>query len=71
MQKLIEYIGMQEKMIMIPNGIDVNHFKNAVPVERKLLNNRLSEDFIVTMVAGLGRKDQDTLIKSLPDLPKT
>lgn len=72
MQKLIEYIGMQEKMIMIPNGIDVNHFKNAVPVERKLLNNRLSEeDFIVTMVAGFREeKDQDTLIKSLPDLPK-
>lgn len=72
MQKLIEYIGMQEKMIMIPNGIDVNHFKNAEPVERKLLNNRLSEeDFIVTMVAGFREeKDQDTLIKSLPDLPK-
>ncbi len=72
MQKLIEYIGMQEKMILIPNGIDVNHFKNAVPVERKLLNNRLSEeDFIVTMVAGFREeKDQDTLIKSLPDLPK-
>jgi len=73
MQKLIEYIGMQEKMIMIPNGIDVNHFKNAEPVERKLLNNRLSEeDFIVTMVAGFREeKDQDTLIKALSNLPQS
>ena len=73
MQKLIEYIGMQEKMIMIQNGIDVSYFKNAVPVERKLLNNRLSEeDFIVTMVAGLREeKDQDTLIKALPNLPQS
>jgi glycosyltransferase involved in cell wall biosynthesis len=73
MQKLIEYIGMQEKMILISNGIDVNHFKNAVPVERKLLNNKLNEeDFIVTMVAGFReQKDQDTLIKALPDLPQS
>lgn len=70
---LIEYIGMQEKMITIPNGVDISHFKNAEPIELKSLNNKISEeDFIITMVGGFREeKDQDTLIKSLLNLPKS
>lgn len=72
-QKFTDYIGMQEKIITIPNGIDIIHFENAEAVERKFLSNKLSkEDFIVTMVAGFReQKDQDTLIKALTNLPKS
>ena len=71
--QFIEYLGIREKVFTIPNGIDIDYFKNAIPIERKSLDDRLNNnDFIITMVAGFReQKDQDTLIKALPDLPKS
>jgi len=69
--QFIEYLGIREKVFTIPNGIDIDYFKNAIPIERKSLDDRLNNnDFIITMVAGFReQKDQDTLIKAIRYLP--
>jgi glycosyltransferase involved in cell wall biosynthesis len=63
---LKEYLGAKYSIMTIANGVDVSKFRNAVPID----NIRQDDEVIITMVAGFRvGKDQDTLIKSLTELP--
>lgn len=66
-QNLIDFIGRNEKVKTIFNGINIDKFINAVRLE----SERNMNDVILCMVAGFReQKDQDTLIRSLKYLPK-
>jgi len=62
----------KEKTVVIENGIELERYKNASSIEKKLLNNRISEkDIIILMVAAMReQKDQETLIRASKLLPK-
>lgn len=66
---LREYLGCDEtekKYLTIYNGVDVNKFANAQP-----LQGFHAEKKIITMVAGFRyQKDQDTLIRAMQHLPR-
>lgn len=65
-QILCNYLKITDNVVVINNGIDVDAIKHALPLE----NEKLSRQFVVTMVAGFREaKDQDTLVRSLTSLP--
>lgn len=65
---LVDYLGEKEessKTVTIYNGIDVDRFFRATPV-----NGMKSDKFIILMVAAFRKqKDQDTLVKCMKYLP--
>lgn len=60
------------KIEVIENGIDINQYAEALPIERAQLCERLGEDEkIVLMVAAMReQKDHETLIRASKLLPK-
>lgn len=63
---LRDYIGQDENVSVVYNGVDVEAFHNAKPI-----NVEKSGKFIIVMVASFHwQKDQDTLIRTLAMLPK-
>lgn len=59
------YIGDSYPIVTVMNGIDVNRFSSAIPI-----NLGLSDYKVITMVAGFRyEKDQPTVIRSLKYLP--
>ena len=67
-ENLQEYIGSNYPIITIYNGIDIQKFMHATPLNRDSLG--LKDNFIICMVAGFRpQKDQDTLIRAMKRLP--
>lgn len=67
-ENLQEYIGSNYPIKTIYNGIDIQKFMHATPLNRDSL--KLKDNFIICMVAGFRpQKDQDTLIKAMKRLP--
>lgn len=74
---LIEWLKPQTELLskfkIIENGIEVNKFKDAIPLERKLIDLNLElckEDKIICMTGSFTRqKDQMTILKALLNLP--
>lgn len=67
-ENLQEYIGSNYPIKTIYNGIDIQKFTHATPLNRESLG--LKDNFIICMVAGFRpQKDQDTLIKAMKRLP--
>lgn len=69
-QKLRSYLhksnGKKDNICTINNGVDVEAFHNAKPIEELKTNK-----FVAVMVAGFREaKDQDTLVKAIAKLPK-
>lgn len=65
-ENLRDYIGQDENISVVYNGVDVEAFQNALPI-----NIEKSGKFIIVMVASFHwQKDQDTLIRALSMLPK-
>ena len=66
-QNLSDFIGSNEKVKTIFNGINIDLFLNAAHLKYE----RNTDEIILCMVAGFrDQKDQDTLIRSLKYLPK-
>lgn len=67
-ENLQEYIGSNYPIKTIYNGIDIQKFTHATPLNRDSLG--LKDNFIICMVAGFRpQKDQDTLIRAMKRLP--
>lgn len=67
-ENLQEYIGSNYPIKTIYNGIDIQRFMHATPLNRAPLG--LKDNFIICMVAGFRpQKDQDTLIRAMKRLP--
>jgi glycosyltransferase involved in cell wall biosynthesis len=67
-ENLQEYIGSNYPIKTIYNGIDIQKFMHATPLNRDSLI--LKDNFIICMVAGFRpQKDQDTLIQAMKRLP--
>ena len=68
---LIEWIGDNNRIISISNGIEINRFTTIQKKYNKEDFNLPSDAFIVTMVARFFKqKDHPTLIRALQYLPK-
>lgn len=61
----------ENKLVFIENGIDLNIFSNAEPLERRKIRSDIGEsDKLLIQVAGFRyQKDQKTTIKALCHLP--
>lgn len=58
------------KAISIPNGVDVNKYREAVPYSKQELAGISEDSFVVTMVARfIPSKRQDTLVEAITKLP--
>jgi glycosyltransferase involved in cell wall biosynthesis len=69
-ENLRKYIKISCPIDTISNGIDVERYSAAVPVERKNIGCK-NDTFLLMMVAGFRyQKDQDTIIRALTLLPK-
>ena len=71
--KVIEQTGIDHsKFVVINNGVNVNTYYDASPLERKFINKHLSEsDYLLLQVSSFRlAKDQKTVIKSLNLLPR-
>lgn len=67
-ENLQKYIGLNYPIKTIYNGIDIQKFTHATPLNRDSLG--LKDNFIICMVAGFRpQKDQDTLIRAMKRLP--
>lgn len=66
-----EYLKSSKKLALIHNGVDIHKIKEAKPLSRKTLSNKLeNDDFLLIQVSGFrNQKDQPTLIQSLAHLP--
>ena len=65
-ENLRDYIGQDENISVVYNGVDVEAFHNALPISIET-----SGKFVMVMVASFHwQKDQDTLIRALAQLPK-
>lgn len=66
---LSKHLGAKFNGSIISNGIDIQSFKNAHPINR-LTFNISKDDIIITQIARFGsEKDQKTVIKALSILP--
>lgn len=64
-RNLINWIGMEEKIVAIPNGIDLRKYKNGKNIRNELWNLKESEK-LICMVARFSKdKDQKTLINAI------
>lgn len=69
-ENLEKYIGDGYPISTIYNGINIQKFVNAHPINKLELPNTAQNDIIICMVAGFRvQKDQDTLIHALYHLP--
>lgn len=68
---LKDYLGIEEShnnIITINNGIDVERFYKAQPIDRKSVGSNDSS-FVIAMVAGFREaKDQETVIRAIANL---
>ena len=65
-ENLIEYLGTNDRILTIYNGIDFNEYYKASPIEGMHGNK-----FVILMVAAFRpQKDQDTLVRAISRLPK-
>ena len=72
--KLLEYLGwtsVNERVITINNGVDVEFFHEAKPADDIQLGFSRGRRFVVVMVAGFREaKDQDTIVRAMKHLPR-
>ena len=60
-----------DKICTIYNGIDIERYANALPIDKKLVSP-CPERKVIAMVAGFRyQKDQETLIRAMSHLPET
>lgn len=65
-ENLRDYIGRDDNISVVYNGINVDSFHQALPIETEKPNK-----FVVVMVSSMrDQKDQDTLIRAISLLPK-
>lgn len=59
--------GNQGRLSLIPNGIDIDKYKNAKPLLKSAIHTEIKDDdkLIIQVSAFRSEKDQDTLIKSI------
>lgn len=70
---LEEWLGGKDNIITIYNGVPVHLFSEAAPLHRKDISSNIPEHaYLLCMVGRFSSaKDQQTIIRSLPILPKT
>ena len=66
-----KYLGTNDKLVLIPNGIDVDKYNKAKTLDRSEIHPDINENdrLIIQVSAFRSQKDQDTLIKSMALLP--
>jgi glycosyltransferase involved in cell wall biosynthesis len=73
-QNLIEWLGLvdDDRFVVIPNGVNISHFSEAIAYQRWQLNTRFTEKTkLICMVGRFSEaKDQKTVIRSLEHLPQ-
>ena len=67
---LINWIGMQDKIIVISNGIDLEKYKNGKNIRNELWNLRENEKLICMIARFIPPKDHKTVIKAMKLLSK-
>ncbi|MGL6169330.1 MAG: glycosyltransferase family 4 protein, partial [Fusobacteriaceae bacterium] len=64
-------IKNKNKFSVIPNGVDIDKFKNANHLKKEGFFKKENDDILLVMIARLDRaKDHETLIEALQLLPK-
>lgn len=66
---LINWIGMKEKVIAIPNGVDLEKYKNSKNIRNELWNLKETDKLICMIARFSKQKDQKTLINAIKILP--
>lgn len=66
-----DYLGLAYKSVVIPNGVNLEKVKNALPYQKTEIGSGISDkDVLLIQVAGFRpQKDQDTAIRALGFLP--
>ena len=72
-ENLVAFLGKEfpaNRVVTIYNGVNIDRFVNAKPVERATVSSTSTSKCVVTMVAGFRpQKDQETLIRAFTLLP--
>lgn len=69
-KNLLKQIGKNDKVTVIENGVDIEHFYKAAPIPRQEIGMS-NDDFILIMVGRfVDAKDQETIIRALSLLPE-
>jgi len=68
MQKVLRELGVTAQIEVVPNGIDLGHFQNAVPLERSTLG--LKENDILLVYAGrvAREKNMEFLLRTFAEV---
>lgn len=66
---LINWVGMKEKIIPIPNGIDLEKYKYGKDIRNELWDLKENEKLICMIARFSKQKDQKTLIRAMKLLP--
>ncbi len=66
---LIKWIGMEKKIVAIPNGVDLKKYKNGKNIRNELWNLKENEKLLCMIARFSKQKDQKTLIKAMKLLP--
>ena len=69
-EKRLVSLNCSNKSILIPNGINIDLYKQAKPADLSVFNNNVNVNFIIQVSSFRSQKDQETLIKSLQYLPR-
>lgn len=64
-KNLIAWIGMEEKIITIPNGIDLEKYKNGKNIRNELWDLKKTEKLICMIARFTKPKDQKTVVNSI------
>lgn len=64
------YLGLQDKLVTINNGVDINKINISEAYTKSDLGYNEDEKLLIMVARFEDQKDQDTLIKSLLYLPK-
>lgn len=64
-RNLIDWIGMEEKIITIPNGIELEEYKNGKNIRNELWSLKENEKLICMIARFSKQKDQKTLINAM------
>ena len=68
-ESLINYLGDEERICVIENGIDITRITKAKAIEKKNLGCTEQDKLILQVARFSEQKDQDTLIRCLKLLP--
>jgi len=63
--------GISQKLTVIPNGIDVEHFQNAMPASRQALGIRDDRCVLLYVASFQERKDHGTILRAVAQVRDT